>query len=48
MFEQFVKHVESYYVKLLIEFPCLIHGIFSVQNNDIVRNGDEDGVALVF
>lgn len=37
-FEKFVKHVESYVVKIPIRFPSLLHGILSSQNNDIVMN----------
>lgn len=43
MFDQFVKHVESFPVKLSIIFPSLIYGILSTQKNDIVTSEDEDG-----
>lgn len=41
VFEQFIKHVESYTVKLKIGFHSLICGILSGHKSDIVTREDE-------
>lgn len=43
VFEKFVKHFESYNVKLLIGFPSLICGILANQKKT-VTNDDEVGI----
>lgn len=45
-YDQFIKHVESYVVKLTISFPFLICGSLSSQKNDIVTGEDEVYVSL--